>query len=438
MEKNTYSLISSDWMFSNSTGNILIPYLLNILKGNEITSGLSKTNILVANSSGITLLNNKNQKTNKTESVAIIKIHHPIFKYDQNCGPSGTQTIISILDEFKSDKDIIGVVIDYNSGGGQSSGTRETALYIHNYPKPIVSYSNDIVGSAAYYMFSAGKYRMLNENADFVGCIGTMAEGVNLKGVIKKQGGEVYEIYSDLSPEKNLQSRKLEEGNDRPYIEKFLNPNAAKFQQDVKSFIPTISEKALLGDIFSPEDALQEGMIDGFGTLQDAINKVYELAQINNSNSNNKMTSKSLPAIEAVLGLEAPLAITDNGSFLNEGHETVNNRLVELQNENSTLKEQNKDTSALDTATTKLTEANQTISSVETSVDDILAKAGMAVEGSLTDKLNAISGKAEAFGKADSGKPTAPKLDGAAPTESKNDFVDMNAEHNQFIKTVLG
>lgn len=425
-------------MFSNSTGNILIPYLLNILRGKEITSGLSKTNILVANSSGITLFNNKNQKTNKTESVAIIKIHHPIFKYDQNCGPSGTQTIISILEEFKSQKNIIGVVIDYNSGGGQSSGTRETSLYINNYPKPIVSYSNDIVGSAAYYMFSAGKYRMLNQNADFVGCIGTMAEGVNLKGIIKKQGGEVYEIYSDLSTEKNLQSRELEKGNDRPFIEKFLNPNAAKFHKDVKNFIPTISEKALLGDIFSPEEALQEGMIDGFGTLQDAIDKVYELAKINKSNSIINMTSKSLPAVEAVLGLETPLAITDNGSYLNEEQlETLNNRLVELQTENSTLKEQNKDTTALDTATNKLTEANQTITSVETAVDGILTKAGMTIEGSLTDKLNAINGKAEAFGKADSGKPIVPIIDKQSTNESKNDFVDMQAGHNQLLNSIL-
>lgn len=353
----------------------------------------------------------------------------------------GTQTIISILESWKNDETIIGVVMDYNSGGGQASGTTEAANYIFEYSKPIVSYTNDIVGSAAYYMYAAAKHRIANKYADFIGCIGIMIFSIDLTGVIEKAGGKVNELYSDFSPEKNLQSRKLKEGDERPVIEKLLNPDAELFHADMKKFLPNVTERALKGDIFSPEEAIEEGLVDSLGTLQDAIDKVIELSKANkksNSKSNTNNMAKSLPKVEAVLGLDAPLASTDNGSYLNEEQlDTIENRLETMETENSTLQTQLDDANAnhqtaIDAVNAQLTEATNNATAVETSVNAIMDNLGLSTEGSLTEKLAALNAKAETLGKADGAQPTNPKVDTGANPEASNlvGGVDVSAAMN--------
>lgn len=433
-------------MFSGDTGNDLIPFLMNIISGQEIKETLNTTGFYLSDAKMAFDPFNPNEPTasaSKEEKVGIIQVHHPIFKYDQFCGPNGTQTIMAILEDWKNDDTVIGVVMDYNSGGGQVSGTREIAKYIFNYEKPIVSYSNDVVGSAAFYMFAAGKYRMVNQFADFLGCIGTMWYSIDVTGVIEKAGGKVNEIYSDLSPEKNINSRELKNGNARPLIEKILNPDALLFHEDMKMFLPNITEKALKGDIFSPEEAIKEGLADSFGTLQDAVDKVFELSKAKKSSNqkpNTNMNTINRPRVQAVLGLDAPLASTDNGSYLNDEQiDAFEARLETLETENSTLQTQMDDANtahqtAIEAVNAQLTEASNTATAMETSVDAIMENLCLPVAGTLAEKLAAIDAKSIEVGKRDGAAPTAPRIGVSA--EVKNDFVDPNASHNQIANSL--
>ena len=437
MKRNTYSLLSSKWMFSGDSGNDLLPFLMNIISGKEIKETLNTTGFYLSDATMAFNPFNPNEasaSSSTEEKVGIIQVHHPIFKYDQVCGPNGTQTIMSVLEGWRNDASIIGVVMDFNSGGGQVSGTPEIANYIFNYDKPLVSYSNDVVCSAAYYMYAASNYRMLNEFADVVGSIGVMTQGINMKGVIEKQGGKVFEIYSDLSPEKNIASRKLQEGDERYVIEKTLNPLAEKFHSDMKRFLPNISEKALKGDVFSPKEAIQEGLVDSFGTLQNAIDKVFELSNAkksNNSKSNTNMNTKSLPNVEAVLGLDASLALTENGSYLNEEQldaieaslntatETSANLQTQLDDANANHQ------TAIDAVNAQLTDAQNNATALETSVDTIMTNLGLSVEGSITEKIDAINAKSVVLGKRDGAGSTTPKFD-AKKEEGTNSMDDLN------------
>lgn len=427
MKANTHSLLTSNWMITDQSENQLIPFLLNILQGTTAEISLTPTAFLSASTLGaINPFEASKPTTDKV--VGIIQVHHPIFKYDQNCGPKGTQTIMSILEQWKKDENIVAVVMDYNSGGGQVSGTREAAMYINDYPKPVVSYTNDVCGSAALYLYAAGDYRIVNQYADFVGCIGTMFKSVNLEGVIEKAGGKVVEAYSDLSPEKNYQSRQLKEGNERPLIEKMLNPGAQLFHDDMKAFLPNITEKALQGDVFSPVDAVAEGLADSIGTLQDAIDKAFELSKANktstNSNTNTMSHSKKLPRVEAALGLEAPLAITDNGSFLQEEQlDALEASLDNLETQNSTLQTQLSEANAaketaVNAVTAQLTEATNSLTAAEAAVDAALTNAGKPVTGTLTEKLAVLDAYTLEKGSAPGASHTNAKTDANADAKS--------------------
>ena len=142
------------------------------------------------------------------------------------------------------------------------------------------------------------------------------------------------------------------------------------------------------------------------------------------------MNTKSLPKVEAVLSLEAPLALNENGSFLNEEQlDTIEARFDALESENSTLQTQVSDANteketAVNAITSQLTEATNTATAMETSVNAIMENLGLPVAGTLTEKLAAIDAKSIEVGKRDGANSTAPKI--GVDGEEKKSTASLN------------
>jgi protease-4 len=394
-------------MFTDNSKYQLYPFLMNIMNGSPVDSlVLPETSFYYQSLGGVKSAMN-NQSDVQSDSVAIVKVHHPIFKYDQECGPKGTQSIMDMMESWKQDSNIKGVLFDINSGGGQSSGSREFAEYVHEYNKikPVVSFTKDTIGSAAYYFAAGSKYIIAHKHADFIGCIGSMYYSVDMEGVLNKKGATIHEIYADPSSEKNIESRELKEGNDRPLIEKLLNPGAKQFQEDTKKYRPQVSETALKGGIYSTNDALKEGLIDEVGTLQTAINKVFELAKANQNNSQNNskqnMSKLNVPLIEAAIGGSFSDGETENGIILNDTEaEALETRLSVLTNAEKKVSDLEASSTSLTTAiqnalTTAEVENASSMSNEEgiTALSNLIAKYGSEDGGEITNPLNSETSK---------------------------------------------
>jgi len=397
-------------MFIDSAKSQLYPFLFNIINGGDMSLLKDSLNTTTHYFSFSSELQNSRNTTasNSSGQVAVINIHHPIFKYDQNCGPKGTQSIMNLMDEWKNDSNVVGVVFDVNSGGGQGSGNAEFAEYLNTYPKPTGVFTKDMIGSAAYYFSAGTDFIIAHKHADFIGCIGSMHYSVNVEGILKKKGATINEWYADISPEKNKQTRAMKDGDERPFVEKLLNPSAQQFHDDMKRYRPQISEKALEGDIFNPKDALKEGLIDDLGTLQSAIDKVFSLSKpsTNSTNNNSKrktMSKSNLPLIEAVLGNKFEDDETKDGVILTEAQASlIENRLSENDKAIS-------DAATLATANTaKITELTNTSAAVTTAVQNALKEA--EVEGaekmSNEEGIVALSALVKEYGSKDGGKTT--------------------------------
>lgn len=423
MNKNTFSLLSSNWMFANNGESALYPFLFNIINGvSQPTGTLQTTEYFFQGVSGMRSGTNP-EDLPSLDSVAVLKVHHPIFKYNQFCGPQGTQTMINTLEEWKNETSIKGVVLDLNSPGGQVSGTAEFAEYIANYPKPIVSFTKDLIGSAAYYIASASKSIIAHKHADFIGCIGTMMKSINIEGVLEKKGATIHELYSDLSPEKNKQSRALKNGDPKPLISEILNPMAQQFHNDVKAYRPQVSEKALKGDIFSPASALEEGLIDEIGTLKDAIDKVLELSKNNKSQKQTTM-SQEFTRIQAALGMESAFEMNENGVFINQEQLQT---IEDLLDANATAIDGAPE--AIETAVTEATEPlnariaeleGQDTEAVTAAIDTALATAEVERENlTNVEAVEQLSNLVVEYGQLDGAKPTK-TIDDGTTGESDN------------------
>ena len=393
-------------------GASLVPSIYRTLIGNSIEE--KSIEQLMNEKQSATENTSVNSSANK---VVVVDFNQPVLKFDYGYW-LGTKTYTKILSQLANDDTVAGVVLNMDSGGGQVYGTPEFYDYILNYPKPIVAYTDGYMCSGAYYIAAATQRIFANKRADAIGSIGAYATIVDSNGIWEHFGAKVHTIYATKSTEKNSEYREvIDNSNYEPYIKNQLDPIVETFVTDMKFTRPQISEEAFKGGTWTGEQSVEMGLVDETGTIQNAINHVFELSMnSNNQKPNTNMNTKSLPKVEAVLSLEAPLALNENGSFLNEEQlDTIEARFDALESENSTLQTQvseantEKET-AVNAITSQLTEATNTATATETSVDAIMENLGLPVTGTLTEKLAAIDTKSIEVGKKDGANSTAPKI----------------------------
>lgn len=330
MISNLHSLFNTPWYIEKAYGDSQLPLLFGILEGKQTFSNHEKTPIeqqLFSKKGAVV-----SQGDGSGQYVAVVSLKSPIFKYDQECGPRGTKSYIARLNALKNNPDVSGVVLDIDSGGGQVYGTPEFHDFLKEYPKPVVAYTDGLLASAAYYIASGADHIVANRRADAIGSIGAYAEFLDLTGYYEKKGAKVHTIYAEQSTEKNKSYRDILEGNYDTYIKEDLNPTVDQFVQDIKSTRSKINKSVFKGAIYNAEKALELNLIDEIGSLETAISKVFELSKQNSKSNSKNMNTKEFPQIQKALGLETPLAMNDNGSFLNEEQlQSLENQLEQAQ-----------------------------------------------------------------------------------------------------------
>ncbi len=362
-----------------------------------------------------------------SQSVLILNIKQPIVKYSYY-DMLGSKSFMSILDRYKNDDSIAGVVLDIDSGGGQVYGTPEFYDYLKNYPKPTGTYTDGYLCSAAYYLANATRFIVANKRADHIGSIGAYASLVNFQGIFEKLGASVHTIYGTKSTRKNFEYRELmDNGNEKPYVKNVLDPTIETFHADMKATRPSLSEEVFTGDTWNAEGSLERNLIDEIGTMDTVIQRVFELANKNSTNKNTNMSqTKNRANLQAVLGYQEPLAATDNGSFLNEQElDAIESHLEGHQSDTDT------NNIAMQAATDALGIANASIADVDTALDAALAASEIEVDAEATqlEKITALQNHITYLGKQPGAvHTTVPKTD---EEEKAHAYLDFSTSHYQ-------
>lgn len=403
-------------MITSNGASSMMPQLLSLIKGNSIKEVEAQLPVVYMEMDGEELTDLP-EMNSTSQYINVLSIKTPLFKYDQMCGPSGTRSMTRILKEWEANENVVGVILDIDCPGGQVSGLAEFADFLHNYSKPIVAYTDGLMASAAYYVAAACDHIVTNPNADLIGSIGTMLTYVNLDGIIEAEGGVIKDIYATGSTRKNEEHRAMKEGSDALLIKNILDPARDKFVADVNLYRPGIDASVFEGAVYAPADALALNLVNELGTLQTAFDKVIALSNASKPkqtlNNNLNMNTKQLPNVQAVLGLDAPLASTEeNGSYLNfEQLDAIETHIETLEASNVSLQEAI-DASVLDTSIQdQLVVAESSVTGMEASIDTLLVSAGLPVEGTIEEKTIALNAKVLEMGSKDGASHTAPKLD---------------------------
>lgn len=373
--------------------------------------------------------------TNNQEYVAVISLKDPIYKYNQECGPRGTKFKQQVMSNYEQDPNCLGVVLDIDSGGGQVSGTPEFHDYILNYSKPVVSYTDGMMCSAAYYIGSAADHIVANKRADAIGSIGVMVHFIDFSGFYEKKGANVITEYATQSTEKNRAFEELLQGKPENYIKTELDPIAEQFINDIKSVRPGVDASVYAGGTWDANGSLTNKLVDEIGSLQNAIDKVYDLAKSgsnsNNNNSNHETMSKktkSFPTIQKLISVEGEgLTIVTSLIPSQTGVEMSEAQLETIETELA-----GKET-AVNTANGKVTTAEGKVTALETAVNTAIETAGLTAavgaEATTEEKIALLSTKVVEYGKNPGARGTKPGASGDV-VEDENAIVDAKDDHN--------
>jgi ClpP class serine protease len=194
---------------------------------------------------------------------------------DQVCGQDGIQTLSDRMYAAYSSKNVSGILLELNSGGGEGLSADILGEVMADRNKPVVIRTH-ILGSAAVKgAVQADEIIASNANAR-IGSIGAFFS-VN-KSFVTWYQENMDDIYATTSQDKNLEFRAYLEGDKMP-MKKLID----KYDSDFKGFVSThrslkgsaaTVKETLSGGMFEAADAKSRGLIDGIGGLSYAVKRL--------------------------------------------------------------------------------------------------------------------------------------------------------------------
>lgn len=213
-------------------------------------------------------------------SVAVIPVTGAITKYDY-CGSPGTRTYMNWLRQIDTNPNILGTLLQVDTGGGEAYGTQDLSEYVKSVNKPVVSFINNAAASAGYWIASGAKEVYTSFNSDLVGSIGTFFTLFDDAGYYEKEGIKIHEIYATKSTEKNAEFKEALGGNYKPILDRLINPLNESFHKSVKMNRrgKAVSPEVFTGKTYMAAEAQEKGLIDGITSFNYAVERVIKLAK---------------------------------------------------------------------------------------------------------------------------------------------------------------
>jgi protease-4 len=278
-------IFSGPWLISNERSAAYAALLLSLIKGESVSEGdfsLARERNRPYVLAGSPDNNHRcafSDPNIPSDSVAVIPIRSEILKYDQPCGPRGTQSLLNDVKAADQNPNVSSIVLVVDSPGGQVAGTDLLAEAIKNSATPVVAFIDGLAASAAYWIISGADKIIASSDLDRIGSIGTMLMAEDLRPALEQLGVKFHEVYATLSVDKNSDVNQVLDGKYDQYRERVLDIINAKFLSTVKDYRPNLDESTLTGKIFFASQAIELGLIDQIGSLEQAIEVAVSLAE---------------------------------------------------------------------------------------------------------------------------------------------------------------
>jgi protease-4 len=200
------------------------------------------------------------------------------------------------IDHVRDDESVKAVVLRVNSPGGTVSGSD----YLYHHLKkmvadrklPLVVSMGGIAASGGYYVSMAvGNEHdvIFAEPTTWTGSIGVIIPHYDVSGLMQKWNVAEDSIKSHRLKQMGNPTRPMTE-EEREIFQALVSDSFARFKEIVKAGRPKIAndeaalDKVATGQVFTTHQALDNGLVDKEGFVEDAIDRAIQLANLNKDN----------------------------------------------------------------------------------------------------------------------------------------------------------
>jgi protease-4 len=250
----------------------------------EMPEGLSGTEYLsTLKDEGIS---NKQKRAQEKNKIAIIHVEGTIVPGDIGFNTAGSAGIVKNINKARDDKSVKGIVLRVNSPGGDvyaSSMITNALEEFQSTGRPVITSMGDIAASGGVWVTTTSE-EIWAESTTLTGSIGvygvypdvsplTRWAGINYDGVSMTKAGEIYDLRRGMKEELKKQ---FEEGIENFYKD-FVTGVANNRGMDYSEVL-----KYAGGRIWRGDKALELGLVDRLGSLNDAVNSMVTKLDLEN------------------------------------------------------------------------------------------------------------------------------------------------------------
>lgn len=225
--------------------------------------------------------------SNVKDRIAVIYANGPILYTEGTEEVIGKKALNQTFEDILENKNIKGAVLRIDSPGGDAMTSEIilNAMRTLKGEKPLVISMGNVAASGGYYIACLGD-KIYADPMTITGSIGVLAAFPNMKGLADRIGINAEQVNSH----KNAMGYSIFE----PLSDGFKNSTRGAIEKIYTTFKSRVAEGRSLdmekvedlaqGRVWSGKDALENGLVDALGGLEDAIEAVAEMAAIENFN----------------------------------------------------------------------------------------------------------------------------------------------------------
>ena len=218
------------------------------------------------------------------DKIAVVVAKGTIMDGEQRAGNIGGNSTAELLRQARLDDQVKAVVLQVDSPGGSASASeiiRQEVLNLRSAGKPVVASMNTYAASGGYWI-SASADKIFASPSTITGSIGVFAALATFEDVadyigVDTDGVATTEMagFSTLRGIEPMYKQIIQRSIESKYSE-FLTLVASERGMDV-SAVDEIAQ----GRVWIGTDALDIGLVDELGTLENAVTAAAELAGVN-------------------------------------------------------------------------------------------------------------------------------------------------------------
>ena len=223
-------------------------------------------------------IDSEKKKAQEKNKIAIIHVEGAIVTGNIGYNIAGSGGIVDNINKARDDKNVKGIILRVNSPGGDvyaSSMITNALEEFQSTGRPVMTSMGDIAASGGVWVTTTSE-EIWAEETTLTGSIGVYSiipdfsplekwVGMNYDGVSMTKAGDIYDLSRGVNKDLNKQFRENTENIYKNFVTKVANNRGLEFSE-VLSFAG--------GRIWRGDAALELGLVDKLGTLNDAVDSM--------------------------------------------------------------------------------------------------------------------------------------------------------------------